>query len=293
MLLSALARWLTLCLAVASLVIGPVDRAVAQDKESRELRVIAYNVYECTGWPKDRERAHVAVAQGQMPQRFAMELSLYSPDIINFSEAPKEPVIAEIARLLKMNYVFLPSGGKWPGAILTRHEIVRSAGASDLRSTDDKTLFTRHWGMAEIKLADGKSVIVHSAHLHPSDGAIRQREVAEMLESMKAELAAGKSMILMGDLNHEPFLPEYEAWLKGGWVDGFSAAKKGEGDRFTIQADDPKRRIDYVLAAGPLSKSILESRPLFEGAFRVNTADPVGFSLSDHLPQLCVFEIPN
>lgn len=265
---------------------------LAEEADPGQLRVIAYNVYECTGWPKDRERAHVATAQGQMPQRFAMELSLYRPDIINFSEAPKEPVVAEIAQLLKMRYVYLPSGGKWPGAILTRHEIIRSAPASNLRSSDDKTLFTRHWGMAELKIAGGQTVIVHSAHLHPSDGAIRQREVAEMLESMKGDLAAGKSMILMGDLNHEPFLPEYDQWLKAGWVDGFSKAKEGEGDRFTIQADDPKRRIDYVFATGPLSKSILESRPLFEGSFRVNTADPVGFSLSDHLPQFCLFELP-
>jgi len=289
-----LPRRQAVCLALAlCLFLAWPDAApcAAEEKHETKLRVIAYNVYECTGWPKDRERAHVAVAQGQMPQRFAMELSLHSPDIINFSESPKEPVVAEIAKRLKMNYVYFPSGIKWPGAILTRHEIVRSANAPDLRSTDDNTLFTRHWGMAELKLAEGKTVVVHSAHLHPSDDAIRQREVAEMLASMKGDLAAGRSMILMGDLNHEPFLPEYDRWLKAGWVDGFSVLKDG-GDRFTFQVDDPKRRIDYVFAAGLLSRSIVESRPLFEGAFRLNTADPLSFSLSDHLPQLCVFEMP-
>ena len=273
-----------------TLLLAQPSFATADEKPDSKLRVIAYNVYECTGWPKDRQRAHQATAQGQMPQRFAMELALHSPDIINLSEAPKEPVVAEIARLLKMNYVFFPSGGKWPGAILTRHKIVRSANAPDLYSTDDKTLFTRHWGMAELELTGGKSLVVHSAHLHPSDSATRQREIAAMLTTMKADLAAGRPMILMGDLNHEPLPPEYDLWLKGGWVDGHSIVKAGN-DQFTFAGDDLKRRIDYVFAAGPLTRSIVESRPLSEGAFRLNTADPLAFSLSDHFPQLCVFEL--
>ena len=39
-----------------------------------------------------------------------------------------------------------------------------------------------------------------------------------MLRSMKADLEAGKSMLLIGDLNHSPEQPEYEMWEKGGWV---------------------------------------------------------------------------
>ena len=31
---------------------------------------------------------------------------------------------------------------------------------------------------------------------------------------------------------------------------------------------------------------------MFEGAFRLNTADPAAFALSDHLPQLAVFGLP-
>ena len=104
----------------------------AADGKPGTFRVVAYNVYECTGWPKDRARAHAATAKGQMPARFAQELELYDPDLINFSESPREEVVADIARRLKMNYVFLPSGGKWPGAILTRCEIVASRKATEL-----------------------------------------------------------------------------------------------------------------------------------------------------------------
>ena len=276
---------------VAALVVSHLVaiRPAVADEKPGTFRVVAYNVYECTGWPKDRARAHVATAKGQMPARFAQELELYDPDLINFSESPREEVVADIARRLKMNYVFLPSGGKWPGAILTRCEIVASRKATELVPAADKTLFTRHWGMAELRRPDGKRIIVHSAHLHPSDDAVRQREVATMLEVMKPDLAAGREMILMGDLNHEPSRPEYRQWLQGGWTDGFQPTDERPG--VTFMGDDLKRRIDYVFAAGPLAKSVVESRPLFEGEFRVNPSDPADFALSDHLPQLCVFRL--
>jgi hypothetical protein len=62
----------------------------AADTEPGPLRVIAYNIYKCTGWPNDRPLAKRAVAKGQMAKRLAMELALYEPDIVNFSESPKE-----------------------------------------------------------------------------------------------------------------------------------------------------------------------------------------------------------
>jgi hypothetical protein len=44
------------------------------------------------------------------------------------------------------------------------------------------------------------------------------------------------------------------------------------------------------MAAGPIAERIIESRPLFEGAFRLNIGDKESFALSDHLPQLAVFD---
>ena len=86
----------------------------------QQLRVIAYNVYKCTGWPNQRTLAQQAVKLGQMPKRLADELALYEPDIINFSESPEESVVKEIAHKLGMKHVFFPSGQNWPGALLTR-----------------------------------------------------------------------------------------------------------------------------------------------------------------------------
>lgn len=266
------------------------SKLFAAEPEPRLLRVIAYNVYNCTGWPKDRALAKKATAKGQMPDRFANELALYDPDIINFSESPDESVVKQIAERLGMNYVHFPSGGNWPGTLLSRFEIVEPKNVPLVKGERPKDLFTRHWGQVTIKLPRAAPLIVHSAHLHPgADPAIRLREIPAMLESMKGDLNAGRSMLLIGDLNHSPDTKEYKLWIDAGWTDTF--ANVGRGDGLTIKSDKPQWRIDYVMAAGPVGgENIVESRPLFEGAFRTNTADPESFALSDHLPQLAVLE---
>ena len=95
-------------------------------------------------------------------------------------------------------------------------------------------------------------------------------------------------MLMIGDLNHGPDTDEFKLWIDAGWVDTFAKVGKGEGP--TIKSDIPKGRIDYVMAAGPIADKVMESRPLFEGAFRLNIADNESFALSDHLPQLAVFQ---
>jgi endonuclease/exonuclease/phosphatase family metal-dependent hydrolase len=263
--------------------------AFGQEKR-RQLRVIAYNVFKCTGWPSNRPLALQAAQSGQMPERFANELALYEPDIINFSEAPDESVVKEIAERLGMKYVYFPSGLNWPGALLTRFEIVSSKNCPVVSGERPKDLFTRHWGMAEVRLPNGQSLIVHSAHLRPgAEPEIRQREISEMVRSMTADLEAGRPMLLIGDLNHSPEQPEYEMWTEAGWIDTFARVGKGTGA--TIKSDLPKWRIDYVWAAGPIARQIVESRPLYQEAFRLNISDPQSVALSDHLPQLAVFEM--
>jgi endonuclease/exonuclease/phosphatase family metal-dependent hydrolase len=257
------------------------------------LRVIAYNVYECTGWPKERALGQRATSLGQMPARFARELALYEPDLINFSESPGEEVVAEIARQLGMRFAMFPSGGKWPGAILSRFEISDPKNVPLAQGERPADLFTRHWGRAVVTLPGGLSLVVHSAHLFPGPAEaspVRVREIQGMLDSMQDDMAANRSMLVLGDLNHRPTPPEYPLWLDAGWVDTFQVA--GEGEGLTIKSDVPDARIDYVLARGPIAAGILEARPLFEGAFRVNTSDAESFALSDHLPQLAVFRWP-
>ncbi len=271
----------------ASLAIANTS-SFAGDSTTKPLRVIAYNIYGLTGWPNQRNLAKQSVAKGQMTRRLAMELALHEPDIINFSESPAEKLTQEVAELLGMNHVRFASGGNWPGTLLSRYEILESHNAP-MTGERPKELFTRHWGNATIKLPNNEQLIVHSAHLYPTaDPTVRLREIRTMIESMKPDLDAGRSMLLIGDLNHGPDTQEYKLWIDAGWTDTFAQVGKGDGP--TIKSDIPKWRIDYVMAAGPIADQVDESRPLFEGAFRLNIDDKESFALSDHLPQLAVFD---
>jgi endonuclease/exonuclease/phosphatase family metal-dependent hydrolase len=231
----------------------------------------------------------LAQAKGQMPTRFALELALYAPDIISFSEAPDEAIVREIAGRMSMNYVFFPNGECCSGALMTRLEIARAQNCPVKSGSGARDLFTRHWGMAHLgKPAAGTEIVVNSVHLHANNAEIRRREVSAILEALEPELNAGRSILLQGDLNSDPEGPEYRRWLEAGFKDTFSSPGEGGGE--TWPAHDPKRRIDYVFVAGPLAKRLKEGRRLFEGAFRTNRDDPGSFALSDHVPQMAIFE---
>ena len=256
------------------------------------LRVIAYNVYGCTGWPKDNMMAKKAVEKGQMAIRFANELALYSPDIINFSESPDESLVKEIAGHLGMKYIRFKSYGHWPGTLLTHLDIIDFENVPVVEGKRSEKLFTRHWGKATIRLKNNEKIIVHSAHLFPTappEGrVIRLQEISEICKAVKTDLRNVDSVLVIGDLNHEPDTPEYQEWIKAGFTDTFAETNTGEGP--TIKSDNPTRRIDYILAQGPIAKQAVSSRPLFEGAFRLNPSDPASFALSDHLPQFTLFK---
>lgn len=262
---------------------------VADDSTHPSLRVIAYNVFACTGWPHQREAAKRLVATGQMAKRLASELERYAPDIINFSESPAEEVTQEVAERLGMNHVRFPSFGKWPGTLLSRFEVVDWQNVP-LGGPRPKELFTRHWGKATIRLPSGVSLIVHSAHLYPTtDPTIRLSEIRAILASMKPDLDSGRSVLLMGDLNLGPESTEYRLWMQGGLVDSFAKAGKGKGA--TFRSDIPRWRVDYVMATGPIANKVVQSKALFEGAFRLNINDKESIALSDHLPVFAQFDL--
>jgi endonuclease/exonuclease/phosphatase family metal-dependent hydrolase len=276
---------------VGMLGVAAVGRA-AEEEKGPGLRVISYNIHKCTGWPVDRRRARRAVKLGQMPRRMADELALYDPQIVTFSESPDEGVTREIAELLSMRHVRFPSGKHWPGTLLTRFEVVESQNAPVPGGERPADLFTRHWGRAVLKRPTGDHLVVHSAHLHPSDADVRRREIDVMVEVIRGDLKTGQSVLLVGDLNHRPMPPEYPRWQELGLVDTFAAAGNSAGEQdegLTIPADKPRARIDFVWAGGPLASQVRAARPLFEGAFRVNVEDSESFALSDHLPIMADF----
>ncbi|MDQ1257750.1 MAG: hypothetical protein QG656_2356, partial [Candidatus Hydrogenedentes bacterium] len=134
---------------------------------------------------------------------------------------------------------------------------------------------------------DTEEVSIYSVHLHPSDDAIREREVTEILRVLEPALKSGRSLLFQGDLNHRPDGPEYARWTEAGLVDALAA--KGDPGASSVPSVKPRSRIDYIWAHGPIAERLTECSVLFEGAFRTDPADSESFALSDHLPVMARF----
>jgi endonuclease/exonuclease/phosphatase family metal-dependent hydrolase len=242
------------------------------------FRTIAYNVLQCTGYPEGAPPALGA------PETFAQALGGYAPDIVTFAESPPEAVVATIAREMGMSHVFFPSTGRWPGALLTRFGIeaveARRRG-NDSRFPDE---FTRHWGRVMLVTDGGERLVVHSIHLHPSDASIRGREVLAVLEAVRGE-PADVHVVVQGDFNHRPDMPEYEWWGNAGLFDTF---EPDAGDGHTYRADLPMARLDYIWVGRTLASRVVRGRALAEPPFVPSAAVP--WALSDHVPQIAVIE---
>jgi len=124
--------------------------------------------------------------------------------------------------------------------------------------------------------------------LHPSDGSVRAREIAEMLKVMAPSLEKGGPVMLQGDLNHSPGGPEYPRWLEAGLVDAFDRKEEGTPE-YSVNSHLPEKRIDYIWTSKSLARRGRACRILFERAFRTNPEDPRSTALSDHIPVLAEF----
>lgn len=272
---------------------GNTSATTGPENQSGQLRTITYNVLACTGYRDKndkRKRYRPDIPREQMTRRFALELGLYQPDIITFQESPGEHAVAAIAEQLGFgHHCFFYSGEAWHGAMMSRYKILehKNCPLASYQVRPEK-LFTRHWGRAVLEWDKGP-LVVYSAHLFPGGGssARREPEITEMLAVMASDIKSGRSMLLQGDLNHQPEGPEYKRWRDAGLVDAFAA--RGVGPPSTIPSHDPQARIDYVWAHGPIVDRLSECRVLYEGAFRTNPDDPGSVALSDHLPLMATF----
>ena len=261
------------------------------------FRSISYNVLACGGYPKTPQNtSRFEAAKGQLLSRFALELEWYRSDLVSFSESVLRPHAETVARQLGMKFAYFEPGVPsfkgypigFPGTVSTRHEIVESENCPYAKGrTRNAEFFTRHWGRAVVKTPT-ETIAFFSGHLNPHKQEIRMGEITEMLAVMEPVIQSGQSILFHGDLNHRPETPEYARWTAAGLVDGFTA--KGTGQPFTANSIEPRGRIDYIWAAGPLAKRFQEFRALFEGAFRTNPTDPTSFALSDHLPVMADFD---
>lgn len=251
----------------------------------KKITTITYNVYAFHGYPKTDDTQFILKdAYSQMPERIALELALYRPDIITFQESPPEEDVKKVAEKLEMNYTYF-SGG-FPGALLSKFEIISSQNYPLVQKSDPGDLFSRHWGKALLRSKE-EEVMVYSAHLHPSNDDIRSKEVTEVLKVIEDDAKNGQNFIFQGDFNHEPIQEEYARWTKARLTDCYMA--KGVEQRNTIKSTFPNRTVDYIWVNESLAGRLLRCKVLFEGNFRNNPMDERSFALSDHLPVMAEF----
>jgi endonuclease/exonuclease/phosphatase family metal-dependent hydrolase len=226
------------------------------------------------------------------------------PDVVVLVEADVPEVIERISRRLKMEYV-LAEGKKHGGAILVRGGILESINHSLLhKELEDCVLETT-------VSVGGAEWNVTAVHLHPraklEDEAVREKEIAVILEIFAKQRAAGRAHLFTGDFNANSPVQEIvveeckrktrEEIAKNGGVLPRSAVKKildagyldtfhavnGEKARrvgsFTTQ--HPGQRVDYIFSFG------IEPRRLKEA--RVER-DRLAQFASDHFPVVVEIE---
>ncbi len=235
---------------------------------------------QCTGFPGDAPPELVT------PEAFARALDAYAPDVVTLAECPERETVLDIAARLGMACVVFPSPERWPGALLTKRRLLAAENCPHPAGVRPPEEFTRHWGRVVLEGDEGEAIALHSVHLHPSDAAVREREVLAVLEAVRADEREGARVVVQGDFNHRPDMPEYEWWWNAGLYDTFEPEDPGDG--YTYRADIPMARLDYVWVDRTLAPRVVRGRPLAEPPFIPTEAQP--WSLSDHIPQLAVIE---
>ncbi len=284
--------------AILALVLGACH---SPEPSPRPWTVVTYNIHGGGPIAKNQE-AKVALRAARGERRMwawlAAELRNLDADVIGLQEVPSEAFCTELAKVLGMHYAFFRGGwrGKgWPdgiaAAILSRDPITEATSCPLAEhESRPKDLFTRGYGKVVVEPAGGQTAI-YVAHLLPAwknTTHIREGEIREIAASAALDRRRGRSVLVLGDMNHHPEMPEYRLWKEHGLVDTV-ARHAPAGDQRTCPSTGPTERIDYVFVAGPLADRLRGAGREFGGIWSVDPNVKSSFALSDHLPVIARF----
>ncbi|WP_246248121.1 endonuclease/exonuclease/phosphatase family protein [Micromonospora maritima] len=228
-----------------------------------EVRVTAYNIR--MGFGIDGRLDLDAVAR-----------ELRGADVVLLSEVDRgwwlnggHDTLTLLAERLDMPYVFAPAADPvWGDAVLTRYP-VRSGRTRPLTAHGAPT------GAQALGVTldlGGRELAVVATHLQPPPGrdpVEQAREVAAFARGY----AAGRPLVLGGDLNTEPDDPAFAEFTRAGLVDALAGARP----LWTSPADDPRAQIDHVFVSPGLTAAGVRA-PRTEA--------------SDHLPVTLAVTVP-
>ncbi|MFG2108179.1 endonuclease/exonuclease/phosphatase family protein [Micromonospora chersina] len=229
------------------------------------VRVVAYNIR--MGFGLDGRLDLDAVARAVDGSR---------PDVVLLSEVDRgwllnggHDTLALLAGRLRMPYVFAPAADPvWGDAVLSRFPV----RAGETRPLAAHGAPTGAQALGVTLDLGGRDLAVVATHLQPPPGqgpVAQAREVA----AFATRYAAGRPLVLGGDLNTEPADPAFAEFTQAGLVDALAAARPLR----TSPADDPRTEIDHVLVSPGLTAS---------GVTAPRT------TASDHLPVAVTLALP-
>jgi endonuclease/exonuclease/phosphatase family metal-dependent hydrolase len=263
-------KW-NFCLAITALWLGVSGCVSAPESTApQRVRVMTYNIHHGEG------------SDGKVDlTRIAALIKNTQADIVALQEVDKgtertgrRDFPEELALLTGMTCVFSNNyhyqGGEYGNAVLTRFPVLRSTNShfTMLHAPEPR-------GVLQLLLnIHGRHIAFCNTHLDAGhDDAERWREVTE-IRALTA--ACGRlPLLLCGDFNAAPdtrVARQLNAWFDDTWL------LVGRGEGFTVPAEKPRRRIDYLW----ISK---------DSALVPQKAWVPISNASDHLPVVAEFQI--
>ncbi|MFK4243620.1 endonuclease/exonuclease/phosphatase family protein [Micromonospora chokoriensis] len=251
---------------LAPVVADEVPVASNRDGPPERLTVVAYNIR--MGFGLDGRFDLTGLTEVVERQR---------PDVVLLSEVDRawllnggHDTLDVMADRLGMPYVFAPAADPvWGDAVLSRWPM------DDARSLPLPAVGAPTGAQAlgvTLDLSDGVRTAVVSTHLQPPPGqgpVVQARAVADFA----IRYAAGRPLVVAGDLNTEPGDEAFEQFTAAGLVDALAAARP----LATSPADDPRQQIDHIFVSAGLTPS--------------NPVAPRS-TASDHLPVAVTVTLP-
>ncbi|MEU4780060.1 endonuclease/exonuclease/phosphatase family protein [Micromonospora sp. NPDC023633] len=258
---AASAAVLTLVAAIAS---DELLSATNRDGPPETVRVAAYNVR--MGFGIDGRFDPDALAR-----------AVAGADVVALSEVDRgwllnggHDTLDLLAERLDMPYVFAPAADPlWGDAVLSRWPL-DAARTRPLPAVGAPT-GAQALGIT-IDFSEDVRLAVVATHLQPPPGedpVVQARAVADFA----VRYAAGRPLVLAGDLNTQPGDPAFAEFTRVGLVDALAAARPLP----TSPADAPRQQIDHVLVTPDLAAG--------------DAAAPPG-TASDHLPVAVTLTLP-
>ncbi|MEU8009347.1 endonuclease/exonuclease/phosphatase family protein [Micromonospora parva] len=251
---------------LAPVLADEVPVASNRDGPPQRLTVVAYNIRMGFGLDGRFDLAGLADVVDRQ-----------QPDVVLLSEVDRawllnggHDTLDLLADRLDMPYVFGPAADPvWGDAVLSRWP-VRDPRSLPLAAVGAPT--GAQALAVTLDLGDGVRTAVVSTHLQPPPGTgpvVQARAVADFA----IRYAAGRPLVVGGDLNTEPGDEAFTEFTRAGLVDALAAARP----LATSPADDPRQQIDHIFVSPQLTP-----------------ADPVAprSTASDHLPVAVTVTLP-